>query len=38
MQHVLSGILKAIALGALLAFAVLLAWAFESRNMPALQI
>jgi len=38
MRHVFSGIFKAIALAALLAFAVLLAWAFESRNMPALQI
>jgi alpha-beta hydrolase superfamily lysophospholipase len=31
-------LVKAIALAALLAFALLLAWAFESRRMPALQI
>jgi alpha-beta hydrolase superfamily lysophospholipase len=38
MRHLLSRIFKAIALAALVAFAVLLAGAFESRNMPPLQI
>jgi alpha-beta hydrolase superfamily lysophospholipase len=37
MQRVFSGVVKAILLAALLAFTVLLAWAFESRSMPALQ-
>lgn len=36
MQRVFSGVVKAILLAALLAFTVLLAWAFESRSMPAL--
>jgi alpha-beta hydrolase superfamily lysophospholipase len=38
MKRVFSGIMKAIALAALLVFTALLAWAFDSRSMPALQI
>jgi len=36
MKRMFSGVAKAIALAALLAFTLLLAWAFESRSMPAL--
>ena len=38
MKRVFSGVVKAMVLAALLAFTVLLAWAFESRSMPALKI
>jgi len=38
MKRVLSGIVKIIALAVLVAFTVLLARAFESRSMPALQV
>ena len=38
MKRAFGRLVKAIALAALLAFALLLAWAFESRRMPALQI
>ena len=36
MKRVLSGVVKAIVLAAILGFTVLLAWAFESRSMPVL--
>jgi alpha-beta hydrolase superfamily lysophospholipase len=38
LKRVFSVVLKTIALAALLAFTALLAWAFQSRSMPALQI
>jgi hypothetical protein len=38
MKRVFSGIVKTIALAALLAFTALLAWAFESRSLPAPQV
>jgi alpha-beta hydrolase superfamily lysophospholipase len=38
MKRAFGRIVKAIALAALLAFGLLLAWAFQSRHMPALQI
>jgi alpha-beta hydrolase superfamily lysophospholipase len=38
MKRVFSRIVKTIVLAALLAFTALLAWAFESRSLPALQI
>jgi hypothetical protein len=38
MQRVFVRLVKAILAAALLAFTLLLAWAFESRSMPALQI
>jgi alpha-beta hydrolase superfamily lysophospholipase len=36
--RIVKALLKTFLLGVLLSFTVLLAWAFESRNMPALQI
>jgi alpha-beta hydrolase superfamily lysophospholipase len=38
MKHALPVVVKVILLAALVAVTVLLAWAFEARNMPALQI
>jgi len=38
MKRVFSRIIKVIGLAALFVFAALLAWAFESRSMPALQV
>jgi alpha-beta hydrolase superfamily lysophospholipase len=38
MKHALPVVVKVILLAALLAVTVLLAWAFEARNMPVLQI
>ena len=38
MKHAFAGVVKVILLAALLTVTVLLAWAFESRSMPALQI
>lgn len=37
MKRVLSGLMKALLVVALIAFALLLAWAFESRGMPTLE-
>lgn len=38
MKRVFGGIVKTLMLAALLVLTALLAWAFESRNMPALQV
>ena len=38
MKHAFAGVVKTILLAAFLAVTVLIAWAFESRSMPALQI
>ena len=38
MKHIIKWVLRAVLLAGLLAFTVLLAWAFESRSMPALGI